>query len=292
MVLEVEDELLPLMEEEKANEVLRELQEEMMVHHPCRRHAKHTKQTLCGFPIILMILSMVMWSMDSFGTWLKEMGFCFVDYYRRLSEWVPELPRPRKPPDPVEKKKLLILGLIAVTIKEMIMPFIRLKSQPSTTLLKTHRGGDGMLMTASLTDSTKEEVRDTPGELSTMIDQGPSKPWILDTVRSLLASGDRSDFIPGTFEDFETPYKMTGIAGTLEAHQKGRCKFDVVNDRGSITVLEGSAVYVPTLPCRLFCPQSFFDEYDKGHKGTFRLGGQQKSRKNKAERWRHHYSSL
>ena len=42
---------------------------------------------------------------------------------------------------------------------------------------------------------------------------------------------------------------MTGIAGTLKAHQKGRCKFEVVNDRGSITVPEGSAVFVPTLPC-------------------------------------------
>jgi hypothetical protein len=53
---------------------------------------------------------------------------------------------------------------------------------------------------------------------------------------------------------------MEGIAGGLTVRQKGRVKYEVLTDDSDVHVIETSAYYMPDLPCRLFSPQSHFQE--------------------------------
>ena len=57
------------------------------------------------------------------------------------------------------------------------------------------------------------------------------------------------------------------------ATHRGKFKFEVLADDGSVQFLEGSCYYVPGLPCRLFSPQDYFiQKHDAGLDGyAFRM---------------------
>jgi hypothetical protein len=48
---------------------------------------------------------------------------------------------------------------------------------------------------------------------------------------------------------------MNGIAGQLTAHQKGRLHYEILNNSGSVSVLECDGYYVPESKIRLLSPQ-------------------------------------
>jgi hypothetical protein len=82
----------------------------------------------------------------------------------------------------------------------------------------------------------------------------------IDSGCSHSATGCKDDFLPGTLIDLPKPFEMEGIAGGLTVHQKGRVKYEVLTDDSDVHVIETSAYYMPDLPCRLFSPQSHFQE--------------------------------
>jgi hypothetical protein len=73
-----------------------------------------------------------------------------------------------------------------------------------------------------------------------------------------------TDFIPGSLVDLEMPLTMDGIAGQLIAHQKGRLRYEVLNDTVGITVLECNGYHLPELKIRLFSPQVLLVENQAG----------------------------
>jgi hypothetical protein len=95
-----------------------------------------------------------------------------------------------------------------------------------------------------------------------MLSNGIQDAFILtvDSGCSHSSTGCKEDFIPGTLTDLAKPFEMEGIAGRLTVRQKGRVKYEVLTDDGDLHVIETSAYFMPDLPCRLFSPQSHFQE--------------------------------
>jgi hypothetical protein len=51
---------------------------------------------------------------------------------------------------------------------------------------------------------------------------------------------------------------MEGIAGGLQIRRQGIVRYEVLDDKGELQVLETSAYLIPGLQCRLFSPQAYF----------------------------------
>ena len=51
---------------------------------------------------------------------------------------------------------------------------------------------------------------------------------------------------------------MEGIADSLEATHQGTLYYEVINDEGKFSVLEGTDIFMPDLKCRLLGPQDHF----------------------------------
>jgi hypothetical protein len=51
---------------------------------------------------------------------------------------------------------------------------------------------------------------------------------------------------------------MDGIAGGLDIAQEGTVRYEVLDDKGELQVIETDAYLIPTLGCHLFSPQAYF----------------------------------
>jgi len=64
---------------------------------------------------------------------------------------------------------------------------------------------------------------------------------------------------------------LTGISGLLEIKGQGDIKFQVVMDSGTMKEITTQAYWIPEMKCRLFSPQSFFDDSKGNHQGGYRF---------------------
>ena len=124
--------------------------------------------------------------------------------------------------------------------------------------LRSHRGSHGFLMTANLKTAAIERLH-TILEASKVhsLCNDDNFELIMDSGCSKICTGHKTDFIPGSLQPLKVPLSMDGIAGMLTSHQKGRVRYEIINDAGGLSILECEAYHLPSL---LFSPQVFLRE--------------------------------
>lgn len=244
-----------------------------------------TRQDPIGFPCALMMLGMIMWSMQSVGMMLKTMSLTWIAYHQRYFElitgnwnalkeylWPPKTTKTkeaRAKKEQMGKKRLLMLALLIAIKKAGSIPSIDILGQKSAfKLLQKRRGKNGLLMTGKLNESELATVREAISALpGTLINKGDVKPVIVDTGCTVSASGDSTDFVPGSLKKMESAIELEGIGGSLQVSHKGTLKYEVVLDNGDIEVILTPGMYMPDLNIRLFSPQAHA-EYLKETEGN------------------------
>ena len=183
---------------------------------------------------------------------------------------------PRKPPDPGNKKRLLLLALqVALNISSQI-PVVTLNEDRKLRSDLHRYAPGGLLCTARLTDLQKERVLNALQALpSQLVTKGDVCPLIADTGCSRSVTGFKQDFVPGTLKSLNKPVMLDGISGSLSANQHGLARFEVFDDDGKICVLEQTMLYMPELKCRLWSPQFYFEAMSKNGGGEELSGGQE-----------------
>ena len=234
-----------------------------------------------GYPCVLMLLSSIMWSMQSVGLVLKMMGLKWSEFrstyfglfatisaqWAALKLYVWASYKSKKNAGTGKKQVLMLALLIAMKMADT-MPYMDLLTEkPLTAQLKKRRGKNGLLMTAKLTESELEFVREAVASLSgSLVQEGDSKMVIVDTGCTVTASGDKTDFEPCSLMKLKDSWALEGIGGALKATHKGIIRYEVVTDDGNIEVLRMEGYYMPDLKCRLFSPQAYA-LYRKEHLG-------------------------
>ena len=234
-----------------------------------------------GYPCVLMLLPSIMWSMQSVGLVLKMMGLKWSEFrsayfglfatisaqWAALKLYVWASYKSKKNAGTGKKQVLMLALLIAMKMADT-MPYMDLLTEkPLTAQLKKRRGKNGLLMTAKLTESELEFVREAVASLSgSLVQEGDSKMVIVDTGCTVTASGDKTDFEPCSLMKLKDSWALEGIGGALKATHKGIIRYEVVTDDGNIEVLRMEGYYMPDLKCRLFSPQAYA-LYRKEHLG-------------------------
>jgi hypothetical protein len=177
-------------------------------------------------------------------------------------DFMPQRTRGRAP-----AKRLLHLGLLAAIAASDAVPTLSLRSEKELKReLRKYRGASGfMTRTASIQPPALSRLR-TVLEASQchLLSNDDNFELIMDSGCSKSVTPCAADFVAGSLVDLSTPLAMDGIAGQLVAHQKGRLRYEILNDAGSITVLECDGYYLPALKIRLFSPQILLQEHQGG----------------------------
>jgi len=92
-----------------------------------------------------------------------------------------------------------------------------------------------------------------------IVDSGASMTSTFDTKRTLLKAL------------FDRPPVLTGICGTVEIKDQGEIKVQVVMDSGAIKEIATQAYWIPEMKCRLFSPQSFFQDGKGGSNSGYQF---------------------
>ena len=82
---------------------------------------------------------------------------------------------------------------------------------------------------------------------SALLDKGDTKPIILDTGCSRSATGFRYDFVEGSLVRLRHTHLMDGIGASLESTHEGNLHYEVINDKGKVSVMEGTGIFMPEL---------------------------------------------
>jgi hypothetical protein len=156
-------------------------------------------------------------------------------------------------------RRILRLGLLAAISMADSIPNIELLQDKSLKHdLRRHRGSHGYLMTANLRTDAIERLRVVlEASKVHLLHDDDYFELIMDTGCSKICTGHVSDFVKGSLVDLPDPIRMDGIAGLLMSHQKGKVRYEVINDVGGLSVLECEAYYLPNLKFRLFSPQVY-----------------------------------
>ena len=95
---------------------------------------------------------------------------------------------------------------------------------------------------------------------SDLLNKGDTNPIILDTGWSRSDTRFRDEFMEGTLVRLCHPHLMDKIGAPLEANNDETLHYEVINDKGEVSVLEGTGLFMPDLKFRLFYPQGHFME--------------------------------
>ena len=162
--------------------------------------------------------------------------------------------------------KFLLTALQAAAVIAAEVPNIDpTRTRDLRNKLRTYKRS-GLMMTAGIKDTDRTRLRMVLEDLpQAMLAEGDSFQLILDTGCTKTGTGFIEDFIPGTLHDLPSPVRMDGIAGGLTIKQVGTVRYEVLDNKSEVQVIETEAFYIPDLKCRLFSPQAYFEElYQKG----------------------------
>jgi hypothetical protein len=163
--------------------------------------------------------------------------------------------------------RLLHLGLLAAIAASDAIPALGLTSEKLLKRdLQKYRGASGFVTkTSNIQPPALSRLR-TVLEASQchLLSKDDHFELIVDSGCSKSVSPCLSDFVPGSLVDLPSPLSLDGIAGQLIAHQKGRLKYEILNDAGGITTLECEGYHLPGLKIRLFSPQILLGEHQGG----------------------------
>ena len=250
-----------------------------------------------AYPACMNILTAVMVCMWFYNMFLKFRGLCwsvwdalltkkFTFSFRNglsVDNAVPP-PKPREPPDPIQKKlkhslrrgrglsrnKALMLAAFGLFSQMGSSAGLQLSSDlHQRKSLRKHRAYTGMLNTKSLDDTSMSRLRATLSiNAESFYSEADANAMgalysIVDTGCSHSCSNDLSDFEPGSLTTLAEPTHLGGIAGGLDIKQEGMLCWETLNDRGEVIQFRTKGYYIPELPSRLFSPQSFLAESER-----------------------------
>jgi hypothetical protein len=232
-----------------------------------------------AFPAEYLLTSSCMLLMSFVGFFLGLVGLGrFTPVANPLMEQQAPRAPPRAAPDPHDflpqctrgrapASRLLHLGLLAAIAASDAVPTVSLRSDKALKReLRKYRGASGfMTQTSSIKPPALSRLR-------TVLESAPcyllakddNFELIMDSGCSKSVSLCAADFVPGSLVTLTIPLAMDGTAGQLVARQKGRLRYEVLNNAGGITVLECDGYHLPELKIRLFSPQILLGEQQGG----------------------------
>ena len=162
------------------------------------------------------------------------------------------------------RRRLLLLALQAAAVIAQEQPNIDLTSVRMTRHNLRRYKRKGVMMTGKISEEDCTRLRKVLEDLPQgLLSEGDSFQLILDTGCTKTGTGYKDDFIPGTLRDLPTPVRMDGIAGGLTISQVGMVRWEVLDNKNEVQVIETEAYLIPDLHCRLFSPQAYFTELHK-----------------------------
>ncbi len=229
---------------------------------------------ITSFPSVLMLLSYVMISMYNVGMRLRLLGVTkdpveaqwkerIVALYERLKlYWWPPPEQNEIVRNKAHHKKMLLTALaIAMMKADAAAPPIYLSEDFAFRQEIRRASRHGVLNTAKLSPEGAAYVRKAvDGMPAWLFQPGDSHYILVDSGCSDSCTGDKEDLIPETVEALEKPRPMDGVGGTLMATHRGKFRYEILADDGTVQALEGHQYYVPGLPCKLFGPQDYFGQ--------------------------------
>jgi hypothetical protein len=154
--------------------------------------------------------------------------------------------------------RLLRLGLLAAIAMADSVPNVDLLTNKTLKRgLRRHRGNHGFLMTANLQRASIKQLRVIlEASKVHLLRNDDYFELIMDTGCSKICTEHETDFIPGSLIDLAEPMSIDGIAGMLTSFKKGQVRYDVINDKGGLSVLECDAYFLPALKFRFLLDKS------------------------------------
>ena len=244
---------------------------------PFSGRPRRPKPSLLAYPATYFLISYYMLRM-SFVNLLVGLG--------QIREVIPvanpllvPLQLPLKPvPDPHDycpartrgrspSLRLLHLGLLAAIAASDAVPTLSLASDKALKRdLRKYRGASGFVTkTSNIQPKTMSRLRKAlEASPCHLLSEDDTFELIMDSGCSKSVSPHLSDFVPGSLVDLAIPLTMDGIAGQIVAHQKGRLRYEILNDAGEMTVLTCDGYHIPELKIRLFSPQVMLGEQKGG----------------------------
>jgi hypothetical protein len=90
---------------------------------------------------------------------------------------------------------------------------------------------------------------------------------IVDTGCSTTSTGYKEDFVPDTLRPLKSV--ISGISGDMKISHEGIARYEVLDDKNNIQVLQLHAFLVPNMRTRLLSPQAFFQELRRNKKDLY-----------------------
>jgi hypothetical protein len=246
---------------------------------PLPRTKPHRQASLpFAYPASYLLTStyMLLMSFVGFLLALARLGGFTLVVNPLMERQHPDVP-PEPEPDPHDflprrsrkapAKRLLHLGLMAAIAASDAIPVLGLKSDKTLKRdLQKHRSASGFVTKTSTIQPPALSRLRTVLEASQchLLSKDDHFELIVDSGCSKSVSPCLSDFVPGSLVDLPSPLSLDGIAGQLIAHQRGRLRYEILNDAGGVTTLECEGYYLPGLKIRLFSPQILLGEHQGG----------------------------
>jgi hypothetical protein len=137
-------------------------------------------------------------------------------------------------------KRLAFLGLLAAIAISEAIPSLGLTSAKTLKRdLRRYRGASGFVTQTSTIRPPELARLRTVLETSNcnLLTSDDNFELIMDSGCSQPVSPCEDDFVPGSLVDLAVPLAMDGIAGQLVAHKRGRLCYEILNDKGSVSVI-------------------------------------------------------
>ena len=172
-----------------------------------------------------------------------------------------------------ERRRFMLMALQAAALIAHAQPDITLtETKDLRNRLRKYRK-DGKMMMSKITEQDRERLRKVFEDLPQgLLGAGDSFELIFDTGSSKTGTGFKEDFVVGSLVDLDHPIFMEGIAGGLEIAQQGIVRYEVLDDKGELQVIETDAYHIPGLKCRLFSPQTYLRAVFEGGKDPEKKG--------------------
>ncbi len=221
------------------------------------------------WPMAWMIMThAIMLTAQVIGVRLKRYGF---QREERVTYLAHPMARNREPPDkpfiatksrPASantSKRLLLLGLQAAATIASQMPTVRTeRTQVNRQRLRRYRGKNGWLLTGKLSENDTAMLQAAVSDISYgLLTKDDCYPLIVDSGCTCSCTGFETDFEAGSLRPLERPTTLGGIAGGLEAKQRGTIRYEVLTDQGNVATIRAEALLVPNLSTRLLSPQDY-----------------------------------
>ena len=172
------------------------------------------------------------------------------------------------PPDPTISRtakdhasnRLLLLGIIYAYSMDASVLNIELSVERMLKMkLRKARGTYGEMNICKLSDFKLHQLRSILESItSSLFNKVDTKAIILETGCYISATGFRYKFVEGTMVQICHTNLMYVINAPLEEINGITLNYEVINDEGNVSIMEGTGIFMTELKFRLLIPQDNF----------------------------------